>query len=216
MLVPIVILHKVNKMPPKSNQNDLKSAIRESVKELLDNEDFINKLLEKISEKIERLEQKVNDYEEKNFKLETKIEILQQNAKLNNICIYGIQEEENEKLNDKILKLFNEKMKVEIEPADIVNSFRIGNKSTKSRPVLVKFDRRSTRNAVLKNCGILRGTKIAITEDLLKSRLKLLREAQDLFDRKHVRTYEGNIYVIINQKKYIIHNSNDLKVLTDG
>lgn len=202
-------------MAPKVNQSDLKSALKETIKELLDNEDFISKLLEKVSEKIELLQQKVEDYEVKHLELETKIEILQQNEKLRNICIYGMQEEVNEKLNDKVFRLFNEKMKVEINSADILKCFRVGKKTTKERPVIVIFDRQSTRNTVLRNCGKLQGTKIAVAEDLIKNRLKLLREAQQRFDRKHVRTYNGNIFVIINERKHKVLNPNDLITLSD-
>ena len=124
---------------------------------------------------------------------------MQQNDKLKNVCIYGIQEEMEEKLIDKILKLFNEKMKVGINAADILKCVRIGKNSTKGRPIIVKFDRQSVRNNVLRNCGKLQGTKIAIAEDFQKN-LTILHEAQQRFDRKHVRTYDRNIYLIINRK----------------
>ena len=47
---------------------------------------------------------------------------------------------------------------------------------------MVKFDNIVDRNAILRNRKNLKRTGLAITEELTKNRLNLLKEAQEMFD----------------------------------
>lgn len=197
-------------MGPKINTRDatdLKSVIKETIKELLDSEEFMNTLLQKVNEKMSQLEQKVNTQEDKINKMEQKIDSLQQNDKLRNICVYGMEEQENENLMENVIKLFSEKINVtEIKPEYIEKCYRVGNNKEKIRPVIIRFERKYHRNLIFKNCKNLKGTRITIAEDLTKNRLNLLHEIRTKIDRKKVHTYEGNIYVYINNRNHRIDN----------
>lgn len=93
------------------------------------------------------------------------------------------------------------KLKVKISREDIVKCYRVGEISrNKTRPIIIKFERYSTKFKILKNCGNLKGTKIGVPEDLIKSRLELLFAAQQRIDKKCVFTRYGNIFIKTNNK----------------
>lgn len=190
--------------------NELKSIIRETIKELLETEEFVDLILQKVNDKVNQLEKKVNKQEEKISQLEHMLENLQQNEKLSNVCIYGIEEHENEKLKENVLQIFNHQMKVAITDKDIEKCYRVGNNKKNIKPVIVNFASKQQRQIILKNSKNLKGTRMAVTEDLIKSRLQLLREAQAKFDRKNVYTYNGNVFIIVNNSKYKINSMADL------
>lgn len=200
------------KMAP-TRQNDIKAIIQETIKELFQSDEFISTVLKKVNEKIELLEQKIHSYEEKINTLDVKVDNLQQQEKIRNICIYGLQEENNEKLDEKVLKLFCEKVNVETRAQNIIKCYRIGNNKTKARPVIVKFEKIEHKNLIFKNCKNLKGSKIVVAEDLIKSRLKLLQDVKEKFDKKAVYTFEGNVYVKIDNVKHKIRGMNDLNQL---
>lgn len=190
----------------------MKIAIKETVKELLADEDFIDRIFKKVTEKVSELEKTIQKQEQKIEQLEAKFVNIEQKYKQNNICIYGIEENENENLNEKVLKLCNEQVKVPLRYEDVVKSYRIGNKTKNARPVIVKLERLHQRNAILKNRKNLKGTKIVICEDLVKSRLLLFKEVQGSFDKKSVFTHEGNIYIkMANNVKQKIRNQAELE-----
>lgn len=199
-------------MPPKVN-SDMKSIIKETIKELLSDEEFLNKILSKVAEKLENFEKTLIKANEKIKQLEGQIDNLQQNEKINNICVYGIEEEENEKVPEKILKLLNEKVKVSVKREDIVKCYRIGNKTEKIRPIVVKLDQYNLKYRILKNSGYLKGSKMGISEDLIKSKLNLLKKAQEAFDRKSVYTRYGNIYIKRENITRKIRNTNEIQQL---
>lgn len=183
-------------MAPKVTQ-EMKTAIKETVKELLSDEEFIDRIFKKVSERVNVLEKTVKEQEQKIEQLETKLINMEQNFKQNNICIYGIEENEHENINEKVLKICNVQVKVSIQRDDVIKSYRIGRNTNNSRPrpVIVKLDRIYLKNTILKNRKHLKGTKIVIGEDLTKSRLLLLKEVQQSFDKKSVFTHDGNIYL---------------------
>lgn len=201
-------------MGPKTNSGDLKTIIKETIKELLTDENFVNLILKKVTEKVDNLEKDLTKKTQIIEQLEVKIDSMEQNEKMNNICLYGLYEEEKEKLNEKVLKLCNENLSVPVKKEDIIRCHRIGNNTNKPRPVVVKFEMYSTKFKILKNCGNLSGTKMGIAEDLTKNRMVLLKEARRLFDKKAVFTRQGNIFIKVdNNVTKKIRSSHDLNLL---
>lgn len=176
----------------------------------------MNTIFKKFTEKLNNLEKTVQSCEEKIVKLETICENLQQNAKSKNICMFGVPEETNEKTSVLVLKTLNDKMNLQVSKEGINNCFRIGKNtnSQKTRPIIVSFANDYQRNIVIKNRRSLKGSGIFISEDLIKSRQALFREARSKVDKKCVYTSEGNIFVIRDNVKYKIRSSAELQNIT--
>ena len=121
----------------------------------------------------------------------------------NNVKIYGLKEEEEDGESDaqtceKVVKLFNEKLNVDVSHADIDIAHRIGNKNDdRTRSVVVRFTRRTVRNEVVKNRKKLKGKKIVIADDLTPSNMRLFYRMRDLVgdDKKVWTTADGKILV---------------------
>lgn len=203
-------------MAPKVPQ-DMKSIVRETIKELFENDEFVAMILKKVNDKARELEKKVNSYEEKIVSLELQIEGLKQNEKSKNVCLYGLEDVENENLKENVRKIFKDKMNIELQQDDIQRCFRIGNNRAKARPTVIIFERTQQRNLIMKNCSKLKGTNLGIAEDLVKRRLNLLNEAKEKFGRKKVYTFDGNIYVWkSDNSKVKIRNVTELNALTNN
>lgn len=201
-------------MGPRGVQSDMKTNIKETIKELLlGDDDFMGKVFKKFSDNIQHLENKVNKQADLIFDLQNKVDQLQQNQRGNNICIYGLPETKNEPLEEEVLELLNNKVRVSIKSDDIVKCYRVGSENRKNRPVIVKLDSLKKRIYILKNCKNLKGSRMGVTEDLDKTRLLLYKKAQETFDRKSVYIYEGNIFVKIGNSRHRIKNETDINDL---
>lgn len=122
-----------------------------------------------------------------------------------NIRIFGIKRHEGENIRELVLKLFNDKIKVNIKESDIQNCYRVSAKnSSDNEPpaILVRFSTDVARLAVMKNRKQLKSTGVNIKEDLTKFRRDLLKAAVDKFTRKKAWCLNGNVYVKHNN---IVH-----------
>lgn len=197
----------------------LKSIIKETIQELLADDVFINnitkKLNDKFDEKIKKMEEIVKNIEHKSAGLEKQIDVLQQNEKINNVCVYGIKEQQNEKLKLIMTQLINVNTEVSLNEIDIEKCYRIGkesNNSSKPRPVVVKFKSFDRKIAVLKSRNKFKGKHIFITEDLTQVRLKLLKDAKMKLGERNVWSYNGNIFTKNNGSSVKIRGNEDLLV----
>lgn len=97
---------------------------------------------------------------------------------------------------------------------EINKCYRVGNNTRKERPVIMKFKKKQQqRKLILKNTKKLKGTKIVVVEDLIRSRLDLLKEAKAKYDRKLVYTFDGNVYISMNGTRYKLRNITELNNL---
>jgi len=186
-------------MGPKPTA-DIKIAVKEALKEILTDDEFLNRLLSKVNDKLESLQKTVQQNTDTIKRLEGRLESMQQAEKVNSICIYNMAEENEGNLTQQFITLCKNKLKMEINRNNIIKCYRVGNNRDKPRPTIVKFEQYHTKFELLKNCGNLRGTKIGIMEDLTKSRLEIYQVAQQRFDRKNTFTRFGNVYVKVNNK----------------
>lgn len=103
--------------------------------------------------------------------LESKVEFLERQFKKNNLIYFGIEETNDESLGNlqqKTIKIINEKQQVDIKPDDIANVYRIG-KDTKDRhprPVILALASYKKKMEILSNRSKLKGTDIFVNEDL--------------------------------------------------
>lgn len=196
---------------------DTKALVKQAISELFAEEHFIEiitqKIISKVIEKLNQIDNKIKGHEEKITTLEKKIEYMQQNVKIKNICIYGVNENKNKDLKQLLLEVINEKMQTEIAPEDIDMCYRIGEeraKGKKPRPVIVKFKNYDTKHFILRNCSKFKGSQLFVMEDLIKPRQELLREAQEKLKGSQVWSYNGTVYVKVENKNIKINGIQDI------
>lgn len=75
--------------------------------------------------------------------------------------------------------------------------------------MIVKFSTVETKMEVYKSKRNLKGTGITIVENLIKSRLDLLREVKKT--HPEVWTYQGEIFIIKNDRRKKIQHIKDVE-----
>ena len=155
-------------------------------------------------------------------------EDLEQYGRRQNVRIYGIPEREGERetseqIEEKVLKIFKDKLKLrDVNPSHICTIHRLGkpgvrprrsrdsndgkesDKSDKPPPpraVIVRFVSRKTSRAVMANRKKLKGSGMAIQEDLTQARHSLLTKCLDLKGQgiDEAWSHEGKILVKIGK-----------------
>lgn len=152
-----------------------------------------------------------------NLQLKSTLDNTEQFSRGRNVRIFGMDETENENLSLSVLKLFNNKLKLDsMNKSDIKNCLRVVAKNPvpdKPRAVLVEFVSVNKRSEVLKCRKLLKGAKISIKEDLTQYRLKLLSAAIAKFSSKNAWCLHGNVYVKNSGGVHRVQNDSDIQVL---
>ena len=221
-----------------TDKNDIVSLIQSTLKEFFGayTGDFIQTFTEKVTtailevtnKVIEDHENKISELSNKNRELEAKIDSLQQYSRRNSVRIFGIPENNEEDIQEKVLEIFRENLKLEITADHVDACHRVGKRSTGSetkvntrstkstkpqppRGVIVKFVNHNYRQRVYDGKRCLKGTKIVIREDLTRDSLNLVKAACERFGEKNVWTYNGNVYASVSGKRCRIKSIDDLK-----
>ncbi len=199
--------------------SDLKSNLNKVTQ---DNESLNN--LQQISEAVvEQLQERCESFEDENSRLlqqfykcrdeknetinvmQKKIDDLEQNNKMCNLRIAGVQEEEDEDVQGKVIDLAKH-LKTKLDPKDIADTRRMGpEKIGKTRDILIKFVARSKRDILYKNRKMLNQTTspVFVNEDLTQRRSQLFYEARRL--KKQGRVFgawsqHGNILIKVKEQ----------------
>lgn len=99
----------------------------------------------------------------------------EQYSRKKNVKIYQLPEIRNEKLPNSILNELKEKIKLDIDPSEIVAMHRIPGKDGSPRPVLIKFLRMDTKIALLRNKKMIHEVlNVKIGDDITKLNQGLL------------------------------------------
>lgn len=175
----------------------------------------IKQLLQERDDRIKVLEKKIDFLESQN-------ENLEQYTRRNSLRIYGMEESEHEDIFDAVIKLFQNDMDLETQPADIDRIHRLGKKKSdgKPRPVIVKFATYRQRNFVFKAKSRLKNYsngKVYVNEDLTKERSNLFFAARKLKKEKKIQdawTFDGR--VIIKTRQGRITTVGSLQQLDDA
>ncbi|KAG5900234.1 hypothetical protein JTB14_018217 [Gonioctena quinquepunctata] len=194
------------------NKHELQALMKDTITELLFSEVFSNQIIKTVSDKVDLRLEKMEDgkktQEVKTHDLEQKIENLQQQAKMTNICIYGMEEKVNEQLITEFCEMINNNTNLSISNQHIMLAYRIGRKTDQNmRPVIMKFINYDWKITVMKSARSLKGKKIFITEDLIKSGRSLLVEAKAKFGDKNSWCYNGQIFTKIDNVKKLVRFS---------
>nr|CAH7753484.1 unnamed protein product [Callosobruchus chinensis] len=144
-----------------------------------------------------------------------KYDDLEQQAKINNLRIYKINETPNENLPQVMIQLFHTRLGIKVGMEDIITCTRIGKRQPNNRPrgVFIKFSSTSIRHNIFNNKKMLKGSGIVVKEDLTDNRLKLMEAAIERASLKRVWSYNGTIYVMKDNRRISIKNKDDLTMI---
>ncbi len=154
---------------------------------------------------IKRLQQKILQKDEKIREVLIKIDSMEQVQYENDVQLVGLPEPVSE-TNDvtQILNLAHKQMGIDITQNDIVETTRLGRKtSSKPRDLLVKFKNKEIRNSFheqRKKTAPYKKTEenVYINDHLTRHRKELFYSAQHLFKRKKIAaawTQQGNVLI---------------------
>nr|CAI5823051.1 unnamed protein product [Callosobruchus analis] len=137
------------------------------------------------------------------------MEEVQQQLKQNQLRIYGFSDCKGETLIRKVEEFLE--VKLGVKNAGIIDCYRTepSNKNNQ-RPVLLTFKDILHNNAVFLNKKQLKGSKVIITEELVKSRYDLYQLARENIGAMHVWTMNGKIFTKHNERKVHIRNEEDV------
>lgn len=199
-----------------TKNKDTKALIQEAIRELLNDEEFVNKIVNKVADRLETIEKSLIKTVNTVKQLENKIVNIQQNEKINNICLYNLEETNDEKLREGVLEILNNRVKIPTKKEDIARCYRVGNKVPgKIRPIIIKFQCYIHKVRVLKNAFNLKGTKMGLSEELVKGRLEIYKKAVEKFSKRDVFTRSGSIFVKYGNSNHRITSIDDLENLAD-
>ncbi|XP_026488654.1 uncharacterized protein LOC113404903 [Vanessa tameamea] len=172
-------------------------------------ESITNSIMEKMEEKIKPIIEENKDLKIKINKLENEIEYLKRDKKQNNIIIFGLKEEEEHTsgLIQKVKKIFNKDININVEAFEINNIYRIGKRSpgVKPRPVLLSFVNAWKKNEIMKVRKNLKD--IYVTEDYTK---EVLEKRKLLQTRLNEERNKGN-FAYLKYDKLVVKENNTTK-----
>ena len=118
-----------------------------------------------LKSKVKNYESQVNNLKKENQKLEDQLLKMEVYMRKQNIKIWGIPEEKNENLEEKLLQKFAEVGFV-FQPRDIIAVHRLGYyKRGSVRPVIVRFSHLKDKMLVFSKKDAFEGTGLLITQD---------------------------------------------------
>jgi hypothetical protein len=126
------------------------------------------KELDKTNDRVKKLEDSDSIIIKTIETFTTKLKKWDGQKRLKNLLIYNViepQDETYEILEKSVFELINVKLGVDLIKRDIDFLRRIGRKSDRVRPILIKFTNLWKKNDVLRSCKDLKGTNISISCD---------------------------------------------------
>ena len=182
-------------------------------------------MLRGMRKSIENLENLVADMNKQIYNNKCSIHDLEQYGRRNCLILHGCQNIptnqasyfEFEKF---VINKLNNKLKLtcKITPLDIDTCHTLPSRNRDTKPIIIKFVRRSVRDMVFslkKNLKASNGDteKLAISESLTKRRFSILSEAKKSFGFRNVWTWNGYIYCFFKQKRHAIYDLYDIDKL---
>lgn len=153
-------------MMPISNQQifELLKEVKEQNNTIKSDVQSIKADLGEYKIRIQELENKVCELEGDNTNLRVKLRHFEEKEKKNQVIVFGLKEETEDLLEERVLDLFVNTLKLNIESQDLDNIYRIGTGS--ARPIIIRFVRYLNKLQILRNLSKLKNTGISIASDL--------------------------------------------------
>lgn len=149
----------------------------------------------------------------------------EQYSRRNNVKFLHVEEAEttyetSEESEEKVLKVVNEKLGLQNIKAEHIDvAHRIGKKKAgETRPIMVKFLSRKSRDQVIQNRRKLKNKQVVIVEDLTKNNYILLRLVADHPGIERAWSSGGNIFgqVTATKKVLRVKNPSDLRFVQEN
>ncbi|CAH1153973.1 unnamed protein product [Phaedon cochleariae] len=123
--------------------------------------------LQKVTKTVHDIEVKLELLESENKELKVEVETAKRKLKNNNLVIFGIEEKDDAETTNIVKQTLQDKLNIRLEDTDINNTYRIGKRNTSAkRPIILELVRNIKKQEILRNCGKLKGTDIAVSHDL--------------------------------------------------
>lgn len=166
-------------------------------------------IISQMDEKLMPIKQELEELKTENCHLKTKIANLIKNSRINNIIVYGFEENEKSQveLMESVIKKLNGDLNVQLEKKDINILHRIGKKdkpNNKKRPILISFVNLWKKIELMKKKKNLKG--IYISEDYPKE----IQEKRKELQIKLIEERKKGKYAIINYDKLIVKEALNL------
>lgn len=150
---------------------------------------------------------------------EEKINDLEQYQRRDSVRFLGVgtdsERESSEDCEQKVLTIINKELNLgRVTSNDISIAHRVGlRNANRPRPIIVKFLSRKTKNEVIQNRRLLKGTHKGIVEDLIPLNMKRLLDTKAHSNVKNCWTKEGTIYAQLYNSKIVKIVHGNLSVL---
>ena len=142
--------------------------------------------------------------------LEKEIDKHEQYSRRNYLLVHGIVETDDEVMDDLVIETISTNMNIEISPADLDRTQRVGKKKpgqNKPRPIIVKLSRDNVRKKAFSNKKNLKGSNESITEDLIPKRMEILKKTRIEHGLTNVWTSDGmTLYNSATDDKVKLYN----------
>nr|CAI5864414.1 unnamed protein product [Callosobruchus analis] len=223
-------------------REEIESAVNNAVSRCIKNDTFISEIANKVTKAIEKtMEQTLRKFEEavaeiekrhidrisniedmidkikqEKFELEEVIDRLDQSSRQCHLRVFGLKEKPNENVAEELKHIFKANMSIDLKDDDIKLCYRVGSRETgkiRNRCVFLKLNNLDTKENVYGKKTFLKGTGIAVREDLTKNRVKLLNGAMEKVGLNNVWTVNGRIYV--NKDDLIQSSSYDIVAISE-
>lgn len=149
-------------------RNALVSELKETISEMKKSLEFTGKEVDDLKQNLSEAKQEVKDLKVELKKRDDEIQQIsektdanEQYSRRNSVRISGMRESEGENTDKLVLALCNNGMKLSppLEMCDIDRSHRVGKKSDKARPLLVKFVSYKRKSQLMKMRGALKSVE---------------------------------------------------------
>ncbi|VDI24352.1 Hypothetical predicted protein [Mytilus galloprovincialis] len=186
----------------KKKLSEFKTELDKISKQLKSSKTSADSVDKKVSESLEEMK-KEND------KLKVDLTDVQFKSMRNNLIFYNIDESEEENCTETVMTFCEENLKIEqvATKIKVTDAYRLGKKSDKTRPILVKFHSFENRDFVKRNAKQLKGSPYGISEQLpreiLKRRKEKLPILKDLRERLNLKAYFVKDKIYVNGKEYV-------------
>lgn len=188
--------------------NLLKTVVQQN-KEIKEEISLFRTHIETINKEIIDLKSDNEKLRAENRLILSKVNHIDRQSRANNLIFYNIQENNTQKLEELVADVVVNKLKVNIEINDISNVYRIGKRGSlvdsPTKPILVKFTSSLMKREILRKAVNLKGTYIAIAEDLIPEDREQRKLIYSHYKAAKLKNYPAKLYknkVVINGVDY--------------
>lgn len=190
--------------------NDLFSLLKTIQNQINDVKQDINKINTKFDEQrivIQELTEKVNYLETENQELKRKLNTCENEARSNNLVIFGLQEQTDHSLIEIASDFTLTHLEVTITCQDINNIYRIGKnpQNGKPRPLMLQLISNIKKQEIFKNVKKLKNSGITIANDLSETQRNKQKVLYQHLKEAKSKQYSAKIYkntLIVNGESF--------------